>query len=80
MSRSSYFWSVGEISDLKKAYQEGGGLQRAVELIPHKSKSTIAAKASRLGITVAKPRRGGFEISSGSSQDTRSNTDVLGRT
>jgi len=55
MGNSSYFWTQSEIEALKNAYQNGNGLQDAVKVIP-KSRGTIAAKASRLAITVPKPR------------------------
>ena len=57
MTNSEYFWNEDQLKRLNEAYSSGGGLGRAAELIPEKEKGTIAAKASRLGITVSKPRR-----------------------
>ena len=71
MTNFEYFWTEDQLDRLKKAYTSGGGLGRAAEVIPEKERGTIAAKASRLGITVSKPRRivdlGGFGNSSGNS-------------
>ena len=54
---SSYFWSKNEEELLKKAYKEGEGLREAERLFPDRNRSTIAAKASRLGITTPRPRK-----------------------
>lgn len=54
---SSYFWSAAQIALLTQAYREGSGLTEAEQLIPEKTRSTIAAKASRMGLTNPRPRK-----------------------
>lgn len=57
MSLSSYFWSEVQKELLKKAYTEGEGLSEAQTLLPDKSRSTIAAQASRLALSKRRPRK-----------------------
>lgn len=53
---SNYYWTPTQTTILKSAYSTGG-LRTAQQLLPEKSRTTIAAKASRLGITTPKPRK-----------------------
>lgn len=53
---SNYFWTPAQETKLKESYRTGG-LRQAQQSLPEKSRTTIAAKASRLGITTPKPRR-----------------------
>lgn len=54
---SNYYWTPSQTTLLQNAYRAGSGLKLAQQLIPEKSRTTIAAKASRLGITTPKPRK-----------------------
>jgi len=54
--RSSYFWTPEQKALLKQAYTQGAGLSDAERLIP-KSRTTIAAQASRLRLTDPRPRK-----------------------
>jgi hypothetical protein len=69
MGNSSYFWKEEEVQALKTAYHNGGGLAEAVKVID-KSRGTIAAKASRLGITVPKPRTNTSSMGTGGSSSS----------
>lgn len=53
---ANYFWTTTQTNILKDSYRSGG-LQQAQRALPEKSRSTIAAKASRLQITTPKPRK-----------------------
>lgn len=54
---SSYYWTEEQKKLLEQAYTSGNGLPTAVELITDKKRTTIAAQASRLGLTKPKPRK-----------------------
>jgi hypothetical protein len=58
MANSNYFWTEDQILRLRESYANNGGLRAAANRIPEKTMGTIAAKASRMGLTVTKPRRG----------------------
>lgn len=59
MANSNYFWTEDQLNRLRESYANNGGLRTAAEKIPEKTMGTIAAKASRMGLTTAKPRRRG---------------------
>jgi len=56
---AGYFWAEEEKALLTSIYRTGGSfsLSRAVEALAPKSRSTIAAQASRLKLTVPRPRK-----------------------
>lgn len=56
ISSHPYFWSSDQLTVLERCYKDGGGLHEAQQMIPEKRRGTIAAQASRLGLTTPRPR------------------------
>jgi hypothetical protein len=54
--KSPYFWTSEQKDTLTQAYSLGG-LKIAQEMLPSKSRATIATQASRMRITTPKPRK-----------------------
>jgi len=55
-SNNPYFWQETDIETLKSTYTLGG-LQAACAALPHKTRGTIATKASRIELTNPRPRK-----------------------
>lgn len=57
MKISNYFWTTDQKTKLTTAYREGGGLKAAMLSLPEKNRGQIATQASRLKLSIPKPRR-----------------------
>lgn len=56
ISSHPYFWTQEQIEILERCYATGGGLYEAQQYLPEKQRTTIAAQASRRGLTKPRPR------------------------
>lgn len=56
ISSHPYFWTQDQIDILEECYSSGGGLFEAQQRLPEKQRTTIAAQASRRGLTKPRPR------------------------